>query len=121
MLHPAGNVAEFLVSAGLARIVDWHADMLAPSGGMEKLRAAERTAKEKRLNLYASLPAPSAGKTNGSAPNGQPRSFEATVVRVWSADQLSLLPKDSKTERRVQLSSTRGPKCVFTFNYVLSY
>ena len=62
-----------------------------------------------------------AGKTNGSAPNGQPRSFEATVVRVWSADQLSLLPKDSKTERRVQLSSTRGPKCVFTFNYVLSY
>ncbi|KAL1728856.1 hypothetical protein EV714DRAFT_252339 [Schizophyllum commune] len=110
VLHPAGNVAEFLVSAGLARIVDWHAGMLAPSGGMEKLRAAERTAKEKRLNLYASLPAPSANKANGSALNGQPRNFEATVVRVWSADQLSLLPKDSKTERRVQLSSTRGPK-----------
>ncbi|KAL1745690.1 hypothetical protein HDZ31DRAFT_62896 [Schizophyllum fasciatum] len=110
VLHPAGNVAEFLVSAGLARIVDWHAGMLAPSGGMEKLRAAERTAKEKRLNLYASLPAPSAGKANGSAINGHPRNFEATVIRVWSADQLSLLPKDSKTERRVQLSSTRGPK-----------
>ncbi|TRM69350.1 hypothetical protein BD626DRAFT_473754 [Schizophyllum amplum] len=110
VLHPAGNVAEFLVAAGLARIVDWHAGMLAPSGSMEKLRTAERTAKEKRLNLYASLPAPAAGKTNGTAINGQPRNFEGTVTRVWSADQISLLPKDSKKERRVQLSSTRGPK-----------
>ena len=40
VLHPAGNVAEFLVAAGLARVVDWHAGMLASSGGMERLRAA---------------------------------------------------------------------------------
>lgn len=40
--HPAGNIAEHLVAAGLARVVDWHAGMLSASGGMERLRAAER-------------------------------------------------------------------------------
>lgn len=40
--HPAGNIAEFLVSAGLGRVIDWHAGMLAAGGGMERLRAAER-------------------------------------------------------------------------------
>lgn len=40
--HPAGNIAEHLVGAGLARVVDWHAGMLSASGGMERLRAAER-------------------------------------------------------------------------------
>ena len=40
VLHPAGNIAEHLVGAGLARVVDWHAGMLASTGGMERLRAA---------------------------------------------------------------------------------
>ncbi len=40
VLHPAGNIAEFLVAAGLARVVDWHAGMLSNSGAMEKIRAA---------------------------------------------------------------------------------
>jgi len=42
VLHPAGNVAECLVATGLARVVDWHAGLLASSGGMERLRAAEK-------------------------------------------------------------------------------
>lgn len=42
VLHPAGNIAEHLVAVGLARVVDWHAGMLGPSGGMERLRVAER-------------------------------------------------------------------------------
>ena len=109
MLHPAGNVAEHLVAAGLARVVDWHAGMLACSGGMERLRAAEKTAKEKRVCLYANAPVPSA-KSNGSTTNGASRSFDATVVRVWSADQISVVDRDSGKERRLQLSSTRGPK-----------
>ncbi|CDO69288.1 hypothetical protein BN946_scf184976.g7 [Trametes cinnabarina] len=109
VLHPAGNIAEFLVSAGLARVVDWHAGMLASSGGMERLRAAEKSAKEKRACLYANAPAPSA-KTNGAALNGNSRSFDATVVRIWSADQISVVERDTGKERRLQLSSTRGPK-----------
>ncbi|CAA7259116.1 unnamed protein product [Cyclocybe aegerita] len=111
VMHPVGNIAEFLVGAGLARVVDWHAGMLAGSGGMERLRIAEKSAKEKRLCLYASVPSTtSAAKSNGTTPNDSARSFDATVVRVWSGDQITVVEKDSGSERRLQLSSTRGPK-----------
>ena len=109
MLHPAGNVAEFLVAAGLARVVDWHAGMLAANRSMEKLRQAERTAKAGRLNLYANAPAP-ATKSNGTASNGNTRVFDAIVTRVWSGDQFSVVEKDGSKERRIQLSSVRAPK-----------
>ncbi|KAG6879666.1 hypothetical protein C0992_013202 [Termitomyces sp. T32_za158] len=109
VLHPAGNVAEFLVGAGLARVVDWHAGMLASTGGMEKLRAAEKSAKERRACLYANLPAVStASKVNGTI--GNSKTFDGMVVRVWSGDQLSVIEKETGKERRLQLSSTRGPK-----------
>lgn len=112
VLHPAGNVAEHLVAAGLARVVDWHAGMLASSGGMERLRAAEKSAKEKRVCLYANAPMATASvKVDGTTTNGQARTFEATVVRVWSGDQISVVERDTGKERRLQLSSTRGPKC----------
>jgi staphylococcal nuclease domain-containing protein 1 len=110
VLHPAGNVAEHLVAAGLARVVDWHAGMLASSGGLERLRAAEKSAKERRLCLYANLPAAAAAKASGGPASGQAKTFDATVVRVWSGDQISVVEKDSGKERRLQLSSTRGPK-----------
>lgn len=111
VLHPAGNVAEHLVAAGLARVVDWHAGMLAAGGGMERLRAAEKVAKEKRACLYANVPTASASITqsNGAA-NGNARIFDGTVIRVWSGDQISVVDKESGKERRLQLSSTKGPK-----------
>lgn len=112
MLHPtAGNVAEFLVAAGLGRIVDWHAGMLAADGSMEKLRQAERSAKEKHLNLFEHALAP-AVKSNGTISNGSTRQFDAVVTRVWSGDQISVLEKDGSKERRIQLSSVRAPKYV---------
>ena len=109
VLHPAGNIAEHLVATGLARVVDWHAGMLASNGGMERLRAAEKAAKEKRAYLYANAPAPTT-KSNGAAVNGGPRTFDAIVTRVWSGDQISVVDKDGSKERRLQFSSTRGPK-----------
>ncbi|KAG1815960.1 uncharacterized protein BJ212DRAFT_1447023 [Suillus subaureus] len=111
VLHPAGNVAEHLVAAGLARVVDWHAGMLAAGGGMERLRAAEKAAKEKRVCLYANVPTASASITqsNGTT-NGNARVFDGTVIRVWSGDQISVVDKESGKERRLQLSSTKGPK-----------
>ncbi|KAI0029095.1 hypothetical protein K488DRAFT_80365 [Vararia minispora EC-137] len=109
VLHPAGNIAEFLVGAGLARVVDWHAGMLAASGGMERLRAAERSARERKAALYASTPAAANGKDTTAPGSSVPRQFDGQVVRVWSGDQISIVDRDGK-ERRVQLSSTRGPK-----------
>ncbi|KIM75079.1 hypothetical protein PILCRDRAFT_827642 [Piloderma croceum F 1598] len=113
VLHPAGNVAEHLVAGGLARVVDWHAGMLVSGGGMERLRAAEKSAKEKRTCLYANTPDASlaiSGKANGMTTNGHTRNFDATVIRIWSGDQVSVVEKEGGKERRLQLSSTRGPR-----------
>lgn len=50
MLHPRGNIAEFLLKEGLAKCVDWNMGVV--TGGPEKLREAERYAKEKRLRIW---------------------------------------------------------------------
>ncbi len=112
VLHPVGNIAEHLVSAGLARIVDWHAGMLAAGGKMERLRQAERSAKEKRLGLFANIAAPPIKANGAVAANGGPRHFDAVVIRVWSGDQISVAEKDGSKERRIQLSSVRAPKYI---------
>jgi len=86
--------------------------MLAAGGSMERLRAAEKVAKEKRACLYANAPAASASTTTKSigTANGNSRVFDGTVTRVWSGDQISVIDKESGKERRLQLSSTKGPK-----------
>lgn len=113
VLHPAGNVAEHLLANGLARIVEWHAGMLSSRGGMERLRSAEKSAKEKRLNLFANQTVMVSNvNSHGALSIGLTRVFDATVIRVWSGDQVSVIGKEDSTERRLQLSSTRGPKCV---------
>lgn len=122
-LHPNGNIAEFLLSAGLAKVVDWHAGILSSVGGMDRLRAAEKSAKEKNLGLWEKYVSPSAGRgVAGSAAAGgagaggaqttKGTSFDATVVRVWTSDTLSIIAKDdpSGKERKVQLASVRGPR-----------
>ncbi|CAE6420718.1 unnamed protein product [Rhizoctonia solani] len=107
VLHPNGNIAEFLLVAGLARVIDWHAGMLAANGVMEKLRGAEKSAKEKRLKIYSKIVTPATA--TGTAPVAQRGPVDATVIRVWSGDQVSIVDKEGR-ERRVQLSSVRAPK-----------
>ncbi|RSH91298.1 hypothetical protein EHS25_009597 [Saitozyma podzolica] len=115
-LHPNGNIAEFLCSAGLAKVIDWHAGILAQHGGLDRLRAAEKSAKDKRLGLWEGYGASAAkgDATNGhaAATTTKGSSFDATVVRVWGSDQLSVVAKgdDQGRERRVQLASVRGPR-----------
>ncbi|WVR05260.1 hypothetical protein IAU60_002272 [Kwoniella sp. DSM 27419] len=113
--HPNGNIAEFLCSAGLAKVIDWHAGILAPHGGLDRLRAAEKQAKEKRQGLWEGYGAAKAASTNGAAPTVQTTKgteFDATVVRVWSSDQISVVVKGdaSGKERRLQFASVRGPR-----------
>lgn len=96
----------------------WHAGILAQQGGLDRLRAAEKSAKDKRLGLWEGY---GASATKGDATNGHAAatttkgsSFDATVVRVWGSDQLSVVAKgdDQGRERRVQLASVRGPRYV---------
>jgi len=95
--------------------------MLSSIGGMERLRAAERSAKDKRLNLFASQSAiVSNGHGGGVASSGQVKVYEATVIRVWSGDQVSVVGKDDANERRLYLSSIRAPKYNFAIPCVLA-
>jgi endonuclease YncB( thermonuclease family) len=54
------------------------------------------------------------GMVSGAASSGQVKVFDATVVRVWSGDQVSVLGKDDGKERRLYLSSIRAPKYDFS-------
>lgn len=116
--HPKGNFAEFLLAAGLAKVVDWHVGLLAPYGGLDKLRAAEKAAKDKKQGIWENYQPQRASTTNGAASAAPTAAattkgtdFEATVIRIWGSDQLSVVEKgEGGKERRVQLSSVRGPK-----------
>lgn len=115
VLHPVGDIAQFLLAAGLARCVDWHSGLMASVGGMEKYRLAEKAAKAKRLAIWKDYHPPpsaaSAAPTNGaaSAATAQ-RSFEATVVRVISGDTIHVRkPTVGSVEQRIHLSSVRQP------------
>ncbi|GAA5996660.1 uncharacterized protein JCM10292_003121 [Rhodotorula paludigena] len=104
--HPAGNIAALLMSVGLARIVDWHAGFLASSPTptmMSELRRGEAEARANRRGLYkdAQPAGPSAAALKG---------FNATCVRVWGADMLSIVKDGDPAERRVQLASVRQPR-----------
>ncbi len=91
------------------------------------MRAAEKTAKEKRLGLwegYGASAVKGGAATNGHA-NGvsmtKGNSFEATVVRIWGSDQISVVEKgdESGKERRLQFASVRGPRCGNLLNIVV--
>lgn len=95
--HPNGNIAEFLLKAGLARCVDHHSTWLGAEMG--KLREAERVAKEQRAGQFQGT---TTTKKTGSEQ-------EAVVSRVFSADTLYIRDKDGH-EKRINLSSIRQPK-----------
>lgn len=95
--HPNGNIAEFLLKAGLARCVDHHSTWLGAEMG--KLREAERVAKEQRAGQFQGT---TTTKKSGSEQ-------EAVVSRVFSADTLYIRDKDGH-EKRINLSSIRQPK-----------
>ncbi|XP_060100516.1 staphylococcal nuclease domain-containing protein 1-like [Heteronotia binoei] len=58
ILHPNGNITELLLKEGFARCVDW--SIAVYTRGAEKLRAAERYAKERKLRIWRDYMAPTA-------------------------------------------------------------
>ncbi|SPO22182.1 related to transcriptional coactivator p100 [Ustilago trichophora] len=113
-IHPVGDIAQFLLAAGLARCVDWHAGMLASYGGMEKYRQSERAAKEKRLNLWQSYSAPASSSTTLASQPVAARTFDAVVSRIISGDTIQVRKTDAEgklgPEKRIQFSSLRQPQ-----------
>ena len=97
VLHPRGNIAEFLLQDGYARCNDFHSTMLG--NDMAALRAAEKQAQGARLRLHKHHVAKSADS----------KDQEATVTKIIGADTVIIRNK-AGVEKRISLSSVRGPR-----------
>lgn len=98
VMHPKGNIANFLLEEGLARCSDHHSTLLG--GDMAGLRQAEKKAKDAKKGVFTGRVAP---KAAGAAET------DYTVSRVMNADTIFIRNK-AGAEKRVQLSSIRQPK-----------
>ncbi|KAK2712557.1 staphylococcal nuclease domain-containing protein 1-like [Artemia franciscana] len=101
LIHPNGNIAELLVKEGFARCVDW--SIATVTGGPEKLRAAERQAKEKRLRIWQNY-SPTAPTITGSA-----KQFSGKVLEVVNGDAIVVKHPDG-SQRKIFLASIRPPR-----------
>lgn len=97
VIHPRGNIAEFLLQEGLARCNDFHSTMLGAD--MAALRAAEKQAQAARRRLHKGF----VGKATES------KDLEATVTKIIGADTIIVRSKNGP-EKRISLSSIRGPR-----------
>lgn len=97
VIHPRGNIAEFLLQDGLAKCNDFHSTMLGSR--MAALRAAEKQAQGKKLRLHK----------NHVSKEGA-GSLDMIVSKVISADTIIVRNKAGDVEKRISLSSIRGPR-----------
>ncbi|KAI0172461.1 hypothetical protein GGR52DRAFT_580299 [Hypoxylon sp. FL1284] len=97
ILHPRGSIAEFLLADGLARCNDFHSTMLGSK--MASLRAAEKKAQGAKLRLHKDHVAKA--ESGGSS--------DMIVSKIQGADAIFVRTKNG-AERRINLSSVRGPR-----------
>ncbi|XP_077356223.1 staphylococcal nuclease domain-containing protein 1 [Festucalex cinctus] len=101
ILHPNGNITELLLKEGFARCVDW--SMAVYTQGAEKLRAAERSAKERKVRIWKDYVAPTANLDQ------KDRQFVAKVMQVVNADAM-VVKVNSGEYKTIHLSSIRPPR-----------
>ncbi|KAJ0347990.1 hypothetical protein COL154_010069 [Colletotrichum chrysophilum] len=99
LIHPNGNknIAGFLLQEGLARCNDFHSTMLGEK--MAALRAAEKAAQDKKLRLHQHHVAKAGGSQS-----------DMIVAKIIGADTIIVRNKAGTTEKRINLSSVRGPR-----------
>ncbi|KAI1727653.1 hypothetical protein Ddc_04968 [Ditylenchus destructor] len=98
ILHPRGNIAEFLLKDGFAKVVEW--SIASATGGPLPLREAERFAKERKLRLWRNYSGP---VTTGK------NSFSAKVVEILLGDSI-IVEKDNGEQQKIFFSSLRPPR-----------
>ncbi|KAK7868266.1 hypothetical protein R5R35_000663 [Gryllus longicercus] len=101
IIHPRGNIAEELLRQGFARCVDW--SMAFMKSGADKLRAAEREAKEKKLRFWKEY------QPSGPQVSGKEKEFSANVVEVINGDALQVKLADGSS-KKIFLASIRPPR-----------
>jgi staphylococcal nuclease domain-containing protein 1 len=101
VVHPRGNIAEALLKEGFARCVDW--SIASMKTGADKLRLAEKAAKEARIRIWKDYQA------TGPQISGKEKEYTATVVEVVNGDALIVKTADG-TVKKVFLASIRPPR-----------
>ncbi|XP_076152364.1 staphylococcal nuclease domain-containing protein 1 [Alosa pseudoharengus] len=101
IMHPNGNITELLLKEGFARCVDW--SMAVYTQGAEKLRAAERSAKERKVRIWKDYVAPTANLDQ------KDRQFVAKVMQIVNADAI-VVKLNSGEYKTIHLSSIRPPR-----------
>lgn len=101
IIHPSGNIAEVLLKEGFAKCVDW--SMTTVSCGPEKLRSAEKLAKQKKIRLWVGY------KPTQSKVSDKEREFTGTVIEIVNGDALVILKSDEST-KKIFLASIRPPR-----------
>ncbi|OCT87164.1 hypothetical protein XELAEV_180208581mg, partial [Xenopus laevis] len=101
ILHPNGNITELLLKEGFARCVDW--SIAIYTQGSEKLRAAERFAKEHKTRIWRDYVAPTANLDQ------KDKQFVAKVVQILNADAM-VVKLNSGDYKTIHLSSIRPPR-----------
>nr|BAN21254.1 ebna2 binding protein P100 [Riptortus pedestris] len=99
VLHPKGNIAEELLKNGYAHCVDWSIAMMKKADA-DKLRQAEKLAKEKRLRIWKDWTPP---------PQISDKEFTGTVVEVVNGDAL-MVKLPNGTVKKIFLASIRPPR-----------
>jgi staphylococcal nuclease domain-containing protein 1 len=97
VLHPRGNIAEFLLQDGLARCNDFHSTLLGQD--MAALRAAEKKAQEAKLRLHK----------HHVSKGTEGKDLEMTVTKIIGADTV-IVKNKAGVEKRINFSSVRGPR-----------
>ncbi|CAH1799685.1 unnamed protein product [Owenia fusiformis] len=103
IIHPKGNIAELLLREGFAKCVDW--SMGVVTQGADKLRAAEKAAKDEKKRLWIDYK-PSTTATMDI----KDKNFTGKVVEVVNGD--SLVVKQGDKYRKIFLASLRPPRPV---------
>ncbi|KAK1239192.1 hypothetical protein MKX08_006253 [Trichoderma sp. CBMAI-0020] len=97
VIHPRGNIADFLLQEGLARCNDFHSTMLGEK--MAPLRAAEKKAQSQKLRLH-----------KHHVVKAETGDKEMTVTKIIGADTILVKTKGDGAEKRISFSSIRGPR-----------
>ncbi|XP_037045449.1 staphylococcal nuclease domain-containing protein 1 [Bradysia coprophila] len=101
ILFPKGNIAEALLREGFAKCVDW--SMAFMKTGADKLRLAERQAKEKKVRVWEDY------QSNAQIFTGKEKDFTGTVIEVFNGDAINV-KTTAGSIKKVFIASIRPPR-----------
>ena len=102
--HPNGNIAEALLREGLGKCVDW--SMSCVTGGPQKYRQAESSAKEGKKRLWRFH------EPTGPVISARDKEFTGKVIEIVNGD--AIVVKKNKTEvKKIFLASIRAPRYIY--------